>query len=285
MTTPRGEVEQRIFAPYTESPDVSKPYDVKLPEAEKLDEKASPWMAITKAGLAMMAAKPGQSALAAIGEGGLQGLDQFGKDVESARKNKQTNFENALRSATARMEMAKAETDRTLKEKQLKLAERDSQRAERTLYLDWVKTGDLRDFHNKSLALQGAAISKNPYQMQADAAIRWAGAALGFDQDMAKWTPEQRKQAADKAFDANKGAAALYRADTDARRLQFNNLKAQLSSIDSLLKSALPGSPQHNSLQAERRKLLGEMRQFDSDGSLDPIGAAIIKSIGTRPNP
>ena len=284
MDIARGDVEKKIFAPYVESPDVSKPYDVKLPEAEKLDEKASPWMAITKAGLAMMAAKPGQSALQAIGEGGMQGLEQFGKDVESARKNKQTNFENALRSASARIEMAKAETDRTLKEKQLKLAERDSQRAERSLYLDWVKTGDMRDFHNKSLALQAASVSKDPYKMQADQTLKMVGMSLGLDPDMAKWTQEQRKEAASKALEYNRGAAALYAHERGQNQLVLNNFKTQLTSLDKQLQTMLPGDPRYNAILVERNRILRQMQNLNADGT-DPLGDAVRNALGNKPTP
>lgn len=276
MTTPRSDIEKKIFAPYSESPDVTKPYDTaKVPEADKLDEKVSPWMAITRAGLGMMAAKPGQSALAAIGEGGIQGLDQYGKDIERASKNKQTNFENTLRSATMRLEMAKAETDRSLKEKQLKLADRDSQRAERILYLDWVKTGDLRDFHNKSLAIQGAALSKNPYQMQYETNLKWAGAVLGLDEDPAKWSKDQRQKAAEKAMEFNGSMARMINAQTGQDRLQFNALQTQYRALNDQLTKGLASGTEANNIRAKMRMLEIQMNNMGMTAEGIPLNPAI----------
>jgi hypothetical protein len=166
------QVRDRIFADDKPYVPLTKPVDVETPKTVKLDEEVSPWMAITRAGLGMMAAKPGQSALQAIGEGGLGGVEQLNRDIAKADKNKQGNYENNLKQADFYFKKASTENDRLVKERQLEQAQRQTELAKRNLELNFAQGMSTENYQKGMLevyARQAGNSSANTLGAQIDA--------------------------------------------------------------------------------------------------------------------
>ena len=101
---------------------------------------------------------------------------------------------------------------------------------------------------------------------------------------MAKWTQEQRKEAASKALEYNRGAAALYAHERGQNQLVLNNFKTQLTSLDKQLQTMLPGDPRYNAILVERNRILRQMQNLNADGT-DPLGDAVRNALGNKPTP
>lgn len=279
MTQDGDMVKDKLFAPYSERPDVTKPIDVDIPTPEKLDEKASPWMAITKAGLAMMSAKPGQSALSGIGEGGLQGLDQYAKDVEGAKKNKQTNWENNLKVAQQKISLAATENDRATKEVSLKQADKQLQMAERDLLRKYQSDKDENAYRQGMLKVAQAragAEKSNPYTKLVDAYAKVRG------WDMENLTEEQRTQLGDLMIGETKRYGVDARAGTAETNAMRSSYVQQIKALDARLRDGgFSMKPEERKAiigqRAELERRLGTL--FPEAGS-DVAGDLVRKALG-----
>lgn len=272
MPTAPDVVGDALQKPYSTMAPVTKPIDVPIPEATKLDENASPWMAITKAGLAMMGAKPGQSALAAIGEGGQAGLEVYQKDVETARKNKQINWENNLKVAQQKIAAAEAENNRATKEVTLGQADKQLQIAERDLLRKFQSDKDENAYRQGMLRIADARTSAektNPYEK----IISTYAKVRGWD--LNNLTPEQRDKLGLMIEGMTTGGAQAMRSESALSNTALKNIGARMLKIDEAIAKPTTSEKEKGRLLAQKRALELEAARIQGIEVNDPVGNLI----------